>query len=105
LKDQHSDGLHVIKAKNTKKVGQPSMHTDLETLGLKQFQATTIDCNMAFAVEVKLHSNMTSCPHDTSSYKLVTTSNFTFVGLIKKFPSKELGLFKAKHKDALVFAQ
>jgi hypothetical protein len=78
---------------------------DLETLGLKQLQATTIDCNMAFATEMQLHSNMTSSPHDTSCWKLMTTSNFTFVGLIKKFPSKELGLLKAKRKDALFTAR
>jgi hypothetical protein len=45
---------------------------------------------------------MTSCPHDTSSWKLVTTSNSTFVDLIKKLPSKELGLFEVEGKDALV---
>jgi hypothetical protein len=34
-KDQHSDGLHVIEVESTKKVGQPNMHMDLETSGLK----------------------------------------------------------------------
>jgi hypothetical protein len=34
-KDQHYDGLHVIEVENTKKVGQPNMHMDLETSGLK----------------------------------------------------------------------
>jgi hypothetical protein len=103
-KDQHSNGLHVIEAKNIEKVGQPSMHMDLETLGLKQLQTTTTNCNIAFVGKMQLHSNKTSCPHDASSWKLVTTSNFTFVDLIKKIPSKQLRLFKVKHKDALVSA-
>jgi hypothetical protein len=64
-KDQHFDGFHVIKTKNAKKDGQPSMHTDFETSGLKQFQATTLDCNMAFGVKVQLYFNMTFFPHDT----------------------------------------
>jgi hypothetical protein len=34
-KDQHFNGLHVIEANSAEKVGQPNMHTDLETLGLK----------------------------------------------------------------------
>jgi len=51
-KDQHSYGLHVIKEKNVKKVWQPNMYIDLETLGLKQLQATTTNCNMAFAIEM-----------------------------------------------------
>ncbi len=34
-KDRHSDGLRVIEANNVEKVGQPNMHTNLETLGLK----------------------------------------------------------------------
>jgi hypothetical protein len=59
---------------------------------------------MAFNVEVQLHFNMTSCPHDTSSWKLMTTSNSPFVDLIEEFPSKELGLLEVECKDALVFA-
>jgi hypothetical protein len=59
---------------------------------------------MASIIEVQLHFDMTSCPHDTSSWKLVTTSNSTSLDLIKKFPSKELGLLEAEHKDVLVSA-
>jgi hypothetical protein len=51
-KDQYSNGLHVTKANNVEKVGQPNMHTDLETLWLKQLQDTTTDCNMAYVVKV-----------------------------------------------------
>jgi len=49
-------GLHVTKVKNVKKDGQlPSMHMDLEKLGLKQLQAITPNYNMASSVEVQLH--------------------------------------------------
>ncbi len=34
----------------------------------------------------------------------MTTSNSTSVGLIKKFPSKELGLLEVECKHVLVFA-
>jgi hypothetical protein len=77
------------------------MDMDLETLGLKQLQDTTTDCNMAYVVKMQLHSNMTSCPHDTSSWKLVTTSKSMFIDLIEKIPSNELWLFEVEHKYAL----
>jgi hypothetical protein len=34
-KDQHFDGLHVTEANIVEMVGQPIVHTNLETLGLK----------------------------------------------------------------------
>ncbi len=54
---------------------------------------------------MQLHSDMTSCPHDTSSWKLMTISNSPSVDLIKEFPSKELRLLEIEHKDALVLAR
>jgi hypothetical protein len=42
-KGQHFDGFHVIEINSVEKVRQPSMHTDLETLGLKRLQNIAID--------------------------------------------------------------
>jgi len=57
---------------------------------------------MAFAIKVQLHSDMAFCPHDTSSWKLVTTSNSPFIDFTEEFASKELRLHEAKCKDVLV---
>ncbi len=57
---------------------------------------------MAYAVEVQLHSDMASCPHATSSWKLVTTSNSPSINLIEEFPSKKLRLLEVECKDVLV---
>jgi hypothetical protein len=57
---------------------------------------------MAFAIKVQLHSNMAFCPHDTSSWKLVTTSNSPFIDFTEEFASKELRLHEAKCKAMLV---
>jgi hypothetical protein len=55
-KDQHFNGLHVTKVENVKNDRQlPSMHMDLEKPRLKQLQATTPNCNMAYSVKVQLH--------------------------------------------------
>ncbi len=97
------DGIHVKEVENIEKDGQPSMHTDLEKPGLKQLQVIALNCNMASSVKVQLCSNMAFCPHDTSSWKLMTTSNSPFVDLIEEFPSKELGLLEVECKDVLVF--
>jgi hypothetical protein len=54
-KDQHLNGLHVIKlskVKSVEKDGQPSMYTNLEKPKLKHSQATTPNCNMAFVVKL-----------------------------------------------------
>jgi hypothetical protein len=46
---------------------------------------------------------MTSCPNDTSSWKLMTISNSPSVDLtFEEFPSKELGELEGEHKDALL---
>ncbi len=54
-KDQHSNGLHVIKlfeVESVEKDGQPNMYTNLEKPKLKHAQATTPNCNMAFVVKM-----------------------------------------------------
>jgi hypothetical protein len=107
-KDQHSNGFHVIKlseVESVEKDGQPSMYTNLEIPKLKHAQATTPNCNIAFVVKMQLHFNMTSCPHETSSWKLMTISNPPSVDLtFEEFPSKELGELEGEHKDALLSA-
>jgi hypothetical protein len=57
---------------------------------------------MAYVIELQLHSDMASYPHDTSFWKLVKTSNFPFTDLIEEFPYKKLGLLEAECKDVCV---
>jgi hypothetical protein len=57
---------------------------------------------MAYVIKVQLHSNMTSCPHGTSSWKLMTTSNSPSIDLTKELPSNKLGLLEVECKDVLV---
>jgi hypothetical protein len=60
---------------------------------------------MAIGVKMQLHFDMTSCPHVTSSWKLMTISNSPYVDLtFEEFPSKELGELEGERKDVLLFA-
>jgi len=111
------DGLAITKTLSKEHVGKygvPSASTPLEEWGmdatssltLKQLQVTTIDCNMAFGVELFTHFDLKYFSHeleDTSSLKLVPISNSHPSKLnSQQFPCLELKAHDGEHKDALV---